>query len=308
MLPSAVEIRCISARGRRWSVSWLACLTVLLLGVWPSGAEAVLLGTADGTENTEPFSFFGWDYVGDVNGQSGTYLGDGWVITANHVGPGDLVIEGVVYPWVPGTDVQLESPSQKLADLVMFMVSPDPGLDALEIRDTPPPYRELSILIGCGRDRGPATSWDPNGPLPPPPDDLTGWDWGATYTKRWGTNEVEPLPAGLILDTVAFFTSFDDGEILPESHAADGDSGGALFTVGTSGTQLAGIIFAVGPTPGQPAGTALFTNVTFAARLDYYLDQIEDVIAMPEPTGGLAWGLALLGILARRRYPLARRG
>jgi len=45
-----------------------------------------LIASGTGMENTEPpVGFEGWDYVGKINQLSGVYLGDGWVITANHV-------------------------------------------------------------------------------------------------------------------------------------------------------------------------------------------------------------------------------
>src|ERR1700734_1830127 len=34
----------------------------------------------------------GWDYVGTVNDASGVYLGNGWVLTAGHVGAGTFVL------------------------------------------------------------------------------------------------------------------------------------------------------------------------------------------------------------------------
>lgn len=279
------------------------CLAILCVGGICAEAGAVLIASGDGTENTTNPNFFGWDYVGEVNGLSATYLGDGYVITANHVGPGDFTLDGETYLWVPGSEVQLESNPSNLADLVMFGVSPKPALDPLQIRTTPPPVGEFLIMIGRGRDRGSDTSWDPNGPFPPPPDVLLGWNWDTTTSKRWGTNEVKSLTTGLISGTVSFYTEFDDGEILPEAQAAGGDSGGAVFSLNASATELAGIIFAAGPTPGQPADTALFTNLTFIARLDFYREQIEDVITVPEPAlgTGLPFGIALLLMLDRRR-------
>jgi hypothetical protein len=74
-----------------------------------------------------------------------------------------------------------------------------------------------------------------------------------------------------------------------------------VFSIGANGSELAGIIYAIGPTPGQPAGTALFTNVTFVARIDYYRDEIDELLALPEPTTALPWGIGLLAMLQRNR-------
>ena len=275
---------------------------MLCLGsLWSAESGAVLIASGDGTENTTNPNFFGWEYVGDVNGLSGTYIGDGWVITANHVGPGNFVLDGVVHSWIPGTETRLESNQSNMADLVMFEVWPRPDLAPLVIRTTPPPRGEFLVLIGCGRDRGSSTSWDPNGPLSGAASALEGWNWATTTTKRWGINAVDSLTPGLISGTVSFYTSFDESEVFPEAQAAGGDSGGAVFSLNARGAKLAGIIFAAGPTPAQPANTALFTNLTFVARLDFYLEQIEETIALPEPTQALPWGIVLLLMLDRRR-------
>ena len=285
MLAVLGQLRIAAIRmSRRLSFARRVFLAILLLAALCSPeARAVLIASGDGTENTQGEGFFGWDYVGDVNGLSGTYLGGGWVITANHVGPGDFTLDGTVYPWVPGTEVRLESNLSTLADLVVFAISPYPNLNPLVIRTLPPRVGEFLVLIGCGRDRGAGTTWAPNGPLPPPPDELAGWDWASTHSKRWGTNAVESLTTGLISGTVSFYTSFDEVGVLPEAQATGGDSGGAVFSIDAGGTELAGIIYAAGPTPGQPPNTALFTNLTFAARLDFYRDQIEQITAVQTP-------------------------
>ena len=286
-------VRKVATGSSRWRRSqWrplAAGLCALLF--WVAPTDAVLIEDGDGSGNTSNPSFFGWQYVGEVNGLSGTYLGDGWVITANHVGPGDFTLDGTPYPWIQGSEVRLRTNGSTLSDLVMFAVWPHPPLAPLTIRTSPPPIGELLVMIGCGRDRGADTTWA----------SLSGWDWAPTSSKRWGTNFVEELTTGLILGTVSFYTSFDPHPVFPEAQATAGDSGGAVFTLGATSTELAGIIYAVGPTPGQPPNTALFTNLTFIARLDFYLDEINDVIAMPEPTRALPWGIGLLALLARRR-------
>jgi hypothetical protein len=288
----------VPSSSTRWgSLLLVACLA--LAAATP--ARAVLIDFGDGTGNTTNPGFFGWDYVGEVNNLTGTYLGNGWVLTANHVGAGNFTLGGVTYLWIPGTEVQLDNESPTLADVLLFQVTPEPPLPLLPLRSTKPPIGEFAIVIGYGRDRGAPTSWDPNGPFPPPPEELDGWEWAQTRTKRWGTNEVEGFPVGLVNSTVALFTVFDEGQVLPESQAVNGDSGGAIFTINPTATELAGLIYHVGPALGQPPETSLYTNLTFAARIDFYYDQIQEVIAMPEPTGGFGCGLSLLALLGQRR-------
>ena len=290
------------SNSRRWGP--LVLLLVLSAQLSASPIRAVLISFGDGTGNATNPNFFGWDYIGEVNNLTGTYLGNGWVLTANHVGPGNFTLGGVTYLWIPGTEVQLNNQSATLADLVMFQVTPEPPLPLLALRSTIPPVGEFTITIGYGRDRGGETNWDPNGPFPP--DELSGWSWAQTRTKRWGTNEVEGFPTGLVNSTVAFYTIFDEGQLLPESQAVTGDSGGAIFTINPTATELAGLIYAVGPSLGQPVETSLFTNLTFAARIDFYHDQIQEVVGLPEPTGGFLWGVVLLAMLGRRTHRSGR--
>jgi hypothetical protein len=182
----------------------------------------------------------------------------------------------------------------------MFQLFPFPSsLPLLPPRDVTPQVGELAILVGAGGARGTATSWDPNGGVPPPP--LDGWNWdSSTLEKRWGTNQLGGVAA--FLGTAALYTEYDAEQvILPEAQASNGDSGGALFITDAMGTELAGIIYAIGPSPGQPAGTALYTNLTFAARIDVYWDEIDSLLPVPEPVHGLSIGVGLLLLLARRR-------
>ncbi|MGH0031606.1 MAG: hypothetical protein ACQGVC_17570 [Myxococcota bacterium] len=272
-----------------------------------AAARAVVISHPDGSMNTEFLAFNGWHYVGEVNGLTATYLGDGWVLTAGHVGPGDLTLGGVVYPHLPGWDTSFDNEGGPGSpDLLMFQVMPRPPLAPLALRSSMPTIGEVLVMIGCGRDRGAWTTYDPNGQFPPDP--IGGWMWESSQTKRWGTNEVDGFPVGLVNGTVSFYTSFDDAGGHPfEAQGADGDSGGAVFTF-SEGTQLAGVLYTIAPAIGQPDETSMFTNLTFAARVDFYYDQIQDAMAMPEPaTGtGLGAGTLLLGLLGRRRRRVRR--
>ena len=52
---------------------------------------------------------------------------------------------------------------------------------------------------------------------------------------------------------------------------------------------------------GQDPSSAIYGNVTNAVDLAFYRDAIEAVVAVPEPDGGLWWGLAALLLLGRWR-------
>src|SRR4051812_44329093 len=58
-------------------------------------ARAVIVYGGDGTQNTTaPGNGAPWDHVGTIGGATGVFLGsyggNSWVITANHVGAGDF--------------------------------------------------------------------------------------------------------------------------------------------------------------------------------------------------------------------------
>lgn len=257
-------------------------------------AAAVIIDSGSGTGNvTAPGTDPGWGNVGiENNALSAVYLGNGWVLTANHAGPGDVWFGGVLYPWVPGAWVRLSTST----DLVLFKIAdPFPALPTLSIRATSPLLGTSLILIGHGRNRGATTTWS----------GLGGYLWGPGATKRWGTNYVEDVNADAWepdFGTQLFGTKFDEngpGHSTHEAQAATGDSGGAAFAWNGSSYQLAGILLGIVTYMGQPAETALYTNDTLIADLSVYRDEIN--YWMPEPTGALWPGAALVAALARTR-------
>ena len=279
-----------------------ALLPLLLLLLAPIAASAVIIDSGDGTGNTTtPTPDPGyWDHVGVTSGLTAVYLGDGCVLTASHVGMGDVDFGGVVYPAVPGSNVRITNGDGTFADLVVFGVAPAPPLGTLPISTASPPLGEFVIVAGNGRNRGAATSWDPNA-HPSPPPAIGGYDWGGGKSLRWGTNFVEDYPEFQILDTWAMSTVFDAGSSAHEAQAANGDSGGALFWQNGSEWELGGLIYAISEFTGQPGQASLYGQLTHAADLAFYRDEILDVTCLPEPTGGLSAGLATLAALARAR-------
>jgi hypothetical protein len=266
-----------------------------------SPAPAVIIDSPDGSGNTSaPSPDSGWDYVGRRGSSlTAVYLGDGWVLTAHHVGSGTVTLNGTTYNPVPGSELRLSNPDSSLADLLLFAISPYPAWPLLPIASSTPAIGTDVVMIGGGRDRGAATSWDPNGPQPPGP--IGGYDWDSTHALRWGTNQIEDIPADPVLDTFSIATYFDAGATTHEAMAANGDSGGALFIDNGGTRELAGILFAIAGFSGQPPETALYGNATYAADLAFYRDDILDVIELPEPGGSLPFGVLLVARLARTR-------
>jgi hypothetical protein len=60
------------------AISCLACLLVT------HQARSEVIGNPDALGNTDAID--NWDNVGQVNGASGIYIGNGWVLTVAHLG------------------------------------------------------------------------------------------------------------------------------------------------------------------------------------------------------------------------------
>lgn len=283
--------------------------------LFPLAAAAVIIDSGDGTENTSaPADDPGWANIGIRGSLTAVYLRNGWVLTANHVGIGDLLLDGGIYVAVPGSGTQLDNGDGTFADLMVFAITPIPTLPDLEIRSNASLPTGEVILAGRGRNRGAASdSDDPGIWTPPPPNPaiaIEGWYWGGGATLRWGTNTVEDYWTDGNPDTVSFYTSFDEvgdpDHTEHECQAAHGDSGGALFAKDGTDWELAGILWASGLFAGQNVNTsALRGNATLAADLSFYRDDIMSLTATPVPEPSvvlqLGAGAALVACMTRRR-------
>lgn len=278
---------------------WIVAAAVAL-GAAP--AHSVIIDSGDGTGNTTaPPDDPGWDHLGKVGGLSGVYLGNGWMLTANHVALNTVTLAGSTYAPVVGSEIRLSNGDGSFADLKVFALHGLPNLPLLPIRTTTPPIGTPLVMAGRGRDRGAVTSWNPAGPGGP----YGGYLWETTNTLRWGTNEVEGYPSSDPFDTVSFYSVFDEN--LPpatqhEAQAASGDSGGAVWIDDGGGWELAGILFAIESYAGQPSQTSLYGNLSYAADLSFYEAEISEIVALPEPDAisGLLAGGALLALRGRR--------
>jgi hypothetical protein len=249
-------------------------LAFALLLAAPVHALVYVSGTGQ-ENNSPPPDDPGWDHMANVSGLNGIYLGNGWVVTANHVGTANTMIQGVWYPAVSGSEVQLANPDQTLADLKVFRIDPSPVLPLMPIRATTPAAGTNVTLVGQGALRGAATSWM----------GYDGWFWGGGMGLHWATNRVHGTGFEAGSWTVSTdFTKPSLGGTTHEGQGATGDSGGALFIKSGGTWELAGVMFAVGPFLGQPDSTALqgkvsqpIGNLTYSTDLSVYRDQIIDL-------------------------------
>ncbi|MEI8387624.1 MAG: hypothetical protein WCG76_08485 [Verrucomicrobiota bacterium] len=128
-----------------------------------------------------------WQYVVryGINNASAVYIGNGYLLTARHVGTSDtgLLIEGTSYTrdksFAPLPITVPGSPAV-LVDLQLQKISGDPGLAALPLSNmlSAADTSIASVLIGWGVGKGTVITGQ-------------GWNWGDDSTRafRWGTNK-----------------------------------------------------------------------------------------------------------------------
>ena len=292
-------------------------------------AAAVLIQMGDGTGNTTaPADDPGFANVGYSSNGIGTaiYLGEGWVLTAGHVGGGGIVLSSGTYFEQAGTGFSLANDTvgeSTYTDLYMYKLQTTPvGLQTLSIASTAPTPGLDVTMIGAGLNRGAFTKWLINTSTTPnvwtettgTAADAAGYKTGAGRAVRWGTNDVEtsnfwersyfgPGPNDFT-SVRAFTTDFDFAEDSTEAQAVLRDSGGAVFAKQGSQWQLTGVIYAVEGFPDQPSPVfnAVFGNFTYMADLSHYRSQI--VAAVPEPSAAVLAACGAAGLfIARSRRP-----
>ena len=293
-------------------------------------AQAVVLAGGDGTQNTTaPVDDFGWANVGRVYDTvdgifiSGVYLGNGWMLSAYHgvrnasstgFQFGTVFLNGGAYSVNAGTAVRLQNADTTLTDLALFQLTTTPAGLTAPLLASEDPTDGLSLsMMGNGPVRNASeTHWNVN-TVP------ATWTWTETggagnaqgykwtpgqQSLRWGTNNITAFTSGGTTevinyglgDVTLFKTTFNN--TTNEAQAGGGDSGGGVFWKEGEDWVLGGIMLTVGTYNGQPSGTSVYGDATYAANLKTYSSQITSII--PEPSSAVLV-LAGVGLLARRR-------
>ena len=225
----------------------------------------------------------GWDYVGTVNGASGVYVGNGWVLTAGHVGGGTFSLGGNSYSMVPGSGQTISSGGNQV-DLVLFQITQEPSLPSLKIATIAPvPFSKShagSSVAMLGYGGGQGESWGLN--------TVTAINMPANV-ESFASNDFE---------TALGTTTTGTSSVTNNAFLVGGDSGGGDFVFNsTSQTwMLSGVNEAID-----------FSNNSFFVQLNTYATQINAIIAVPEPASAGFFGLGVLGLLCKlRRHSAVR--
>jgi hypothetical protein len=270
-----------------------------------------------------------WSNVGIRGIGTGVYLGNRWVLTANHVGGGAITLtNGTTYQMAAGTGHQLVnrlvSGSTTPTDLFLYQLDTDPGLPWVNLATTFS-VNDVVLMVGAGRQRGDGVFWSIDAsqnpwtwtPVTSGYYDAAGYNLLATRAMGWGLNVIAE-PRTVSVDGVAV-SAMKTGFVYPqfaapydgsEGQITTGDSGGPVFRQNGSSWELAGIMVgASNPLSGQPDAVLLGFDAggilspyseTYIADLSVYRDQIVAITAVPEPgTVGLAVAAAATGILGR---------
>jgi len=228
-------------------VNRLKILVVLTLLGLSANAPALILYDSASTDNAKnvidpanpatypasPATGVPWQYVVryGINNASAVYIGNGYLLTARHVGTSDtgLLIEGTSYTrdksFAP-LPITIPGSPAVLVDLQLQKISDDPGLAMLPLALPSAADRgAASVLIGWGVGKGTVITGQ-------------GWNWGDDSTRefRWGTNTTSLfistmtyLVGSTAMNYSALSVAFNSDQGANEAMTTNGDSGGALF-------------------------------------------------------------------------------
>jgi hypothetical protein len=271
-----------------WLVEFSAVRPViaatLFLLISSAASRAIVLYDADETANiAAPANGEPWQYVArlDIGGSadaSGVYLGNNFILTANHVNlnaTSTAQLNGQTF----AIDTSFAAVQIGGADIKLFKILGTPGLSALPLMtvDDNDKNKDCTI-IGWGVGKGSEVADQ-------------GWNWNLAENpriERWGLNHTRPTyyTDGSLSYLTTEFNSTGGAD---EAAVTLGDSGGGLF-INVSGTwKLAGITSAT-----DTLNQSLYDNDTmtggdqpdwnYFVPVRLYESQIQSQTSIPEPS------------------------
>ncbi len=258
----------------------LAVLAASALALAPAAAALIFASPEFEPRETLPPDFPYWDHVTQrrYEGPSVVYLGNGFALTARHVGMGEIFLRGEIVPPVASSKRTLLNANGTPADAMLFEVAlPErfEDLPLLPIATEGPRLGEEVLLIGFGRGRENVVEVATDGPSE------FGFSWAEKGSKRWGTNRISSVDETLYQGSwtthsvsVVFDPPSSDKATRHEAQAAIGDSGGAVFVKRDGQWLLAGMMTSVTGYTRAPARTSMYGDTTYAADLSTYRGEI----------------------------------
>lgn len=244
-------------------------------------ARALVFGSPEREpRETIPADFPYWENVTQrrYDSPSVVYLGNGFALTARHVGPGEIFVRGEIVPPIAGTRRTLVNPSGSPADAMVFEVAlPEEMTDLplVPIAKRSPRVGEEVLLIGFGRVRENVVAVETDGPA------QFGFAWSEKGSKRWGSNRISSTDEMVYQEnwsTRSFAMRFDPpGSADATDHEAQatvGDSGGAVFVKRDGEWLLVGLMTSVTGYSRTPVATSMYGDTTYAADLTRYREEI----------------------------------
>lgn len=300
---------------------------VLVLG-FALQANGMLFWNEDNSANlTDPGTGVSWGSVAKVTNSSQTllsgsaiYLGDGYLLTANHVTMNGtysyVTFDGVSTFQIDssfndGTRTAGKQVASNV-DMAVFKLTTIPsGLTAVNLLGAPDELVAASTLIGWGVGRNPLT---------PLESDSVPWGSSSTAAKRWGLNEPKALAnvtyGSGSYEALVTYAGGTGGSFSPEglgnseASATLYDSGSGLFQ------QISGQWYLIGlTTEVDQLNTTLFGNdqvatphgdANYFVRISTYDSQIMALIPEPAPAMLTLSAAALLMLVVCRRSRLQR--
>lgn len=250
----------------------------------------------------------GFPYAGHID-QAGRaiYMGNGWALTAKHMGAQKLTIQDRVL------DPAGESKDVGGTDLLLYRVNNAPKMAMPRIVSAPPELGTKVLFVGGGRTavagekrwyfyegkevvKAPEGSGQSDtervikefrpingemrslqGPI------YHGFDLSSKRATNWGMNTVKRIEKNFtgahIKDSTVLVTQFHEGP--DNAQAVQFDSGGLVFSQDGDGEwALAGIISAMNAFEGQGRNRVIYGNETFSVSLDAYKGYIEQTVGV----------------------------
>jgi hypothetical protein len=289
----------------------LFLLVSFLFFALDSYAVFIASGTPNGNTSA-PVGDRGWSSMGIYNGASAVYLGNGWFITARHMGSVSTVkFNEVNYSINSSSRTSITNANGSYADIQLFQVVDPAAISASGSRVNAGALGAGTSLtmIGYGRN---VSSIVTNKYNSQGIQTQVRYYEGTTSQMKWGGNTIsgfsnsfESVGFGFFSDVLQ--TTLSSGK----AQALDKDSGGGVFLydnvsgdyllagimIGAVRYQDANGIFAVTDT-GNPS----INSKTYSVNLSAYSSQINQ--AIPEPTTGiLLVGVGIVfGAIKRLRY------